>query len=182
MFEYSYSPSLSQTLISWSVTTTPDTLSIILWDQILYTPMKYETPLAIEFNLSDTQRKSWMVALMNSNSLAVISRGLKIMIHKRYLNNDDTPEINNESLKYFLHATSRLNSEGMLKRGMIWPYVGLWKLWDLQIWGKVENIFWEILILLLTFGTGGQRQCEDRGRMEPQLPPSSSQGTTGEEE
>lgn len=60
-----------------------------------------------------------MVALMNSNSLAVISRGLKIMIHKRYLNNDDTPEINNESLKYFLHATSRLNSEGMLKRGMI---------------------------------------------------------------
>lgn len=90
--------------------------------------------------------------------------------------------LNNESLKYFLHATSKLNWEGILKRGMIWPYVALLKLWDLQIWGKVENSFWEVPILLLTFGTGGQREFEDRGQRETQLPPSSSQGTTGEQE
>lgn len=89
--------------------------------------------------------------------------------------------LNNESLKYFLHATSKLNWEGILKRGMIWPYVALLKLWDLQIWGKVENSFWEVPILL-TFGTGGQREFEDRGQRETQLPPSSSQGTTGEQE
>lgn len=39
-----------------------------------------------------------------------------------------------------------------------------------------------VLIPLLTFGTGGQRECEDRGQREPQLPPSSSQSTTGEQE
>lgn len=31
--------------------------------------MKCQTPMAIEFNRSDTQRKPWLVGLMNNNSL-----------------------------------------------------------------------------------------------------------------
>lgn len=61
--------------------------------------MKCQTPMAIEFNLSDMQRKPWLVALVNNNSLLQLSEGdEKSMILKKFLNN--------ESLKYFLHETS----------------------------------------------------------------------------
>lgn len=54
---------------------------------------------------------------------------------------------------YFLHERSRLNLEGLLKKRIIWPCVALCKLCGLQIWGKVENSFWEALTHLTTPGS-----------------------------
>lgn len=81
------------------------------------------------------QRKSWLIALMNDDSLLQLSEGAEnSMIPKNFFNS--------ELLKYF-RETSRLNLEGMLKRGMTWLCLALFKLngSHSKIWGKVENNF-----------------------------------------
>lgn len=125
--------------------------------KISNTPMKCQTPTAIEFNLFLTCREQpWLVALMKNNSLLQLSEGdEKTMILKKFLNN--------ESLKYFLHETSRLNLEGMLKRGMIWPCVALCKLCDLQIWGRCGTASESLWLPFLLLEIDGQRGGKHRG-------------------
>lgn len=82
------------------------------------------------------QRKSWLIALMNNDSLLQLSEGDEnSMIFKTFLNC--------ELLQHFLCDRSRMNLEGMLKRGMTWPCLALFKFsgFHAKIWGKVENNF-----------------------------------------